>query len=121
MRFFHEKGAMLTACPKNNTKILLLSRRGKQTQEKMPPLTEKHKNPPKTTLSQTPPFQPHPPLIPLQSPPQFLLATIPPSTNPRIDVVDIGESTSTTSVNRRRRRRFRVLNKGKRGCTALTI
>ncbi len=56
MRFFHEKGAMLTACPKNNTKILLLSRKGKQTQEKMPPLTEKHKIQRKTTISQTPCF-----------------------------------------------------------------
>lgn len=82
MRFFHEKGAMLTACPKNNTKILLLSRRGKQTQEKMPPLTEKHKIQLKTTISQTPCFKlpkpqlsyfspftpvPHHPLLPVKS------------------------------------------------------
>ena len=38
-------------------------------------------------------------LIPFPPPPSFH--------NPRIDVVDIGKSTSTTSVNRRRRRRFR--------------
>ena len=81
MRFFHEKGAMLNARPKNNTKILLLSRRGKQTQEKMPPLTEKHENNLKTILSQTPRFKlpkpqlsyfspftpvPHHPLLPVK-------------------------------------------------------
>ena len=38
-------------------------------------------------------------LIPLSPPPSFHC--------PKIDVVDIGKSTSTTSVNRRRRRRFR--------------
>ena len=71
MRFFHEKGALLTACPKNNTKILLLSRKGKQTQEKMPPLTEKHKILLKTTISQTPCFnRPNPccPIFPLSHP-----------------------------------------------------
>jgi len=65
MRFFHEKGAMLTACPKNNTKILLLSRKGKQTQEKMPPLTEKHKIQLKTTISQTPCFNCPTPCCPI--------------------------------------------------------
>ena len=38
-------------------------------------------------------------LIPLPPPPSLH--------SPKIDVVDIGKSTSTTSVNRRRRRRFR--------------
>ena len=106
-----------------------LSGREKQTQEKTPLPTEKDKNHPKTPLSQTPPFNPtlhrwhynhspfpHPlPSVfhfrhnPYSTPISTLipLPPLPSLHSPKIDVVDIGKSTSTTSVNRRRRCRFR--------------
>ncbi len=93
-----------------------LSGREKQTQEKTPLPSEKDKNHSKTPLSQTPPFN-TPPLIPLQSPPQFRFRHHPPSTVPK--------SMSSTSASRHRRHRLTdvddvdlegVEQRGKRMC-----